>query len=71
VETVFGLIYPPQVALVGFGKLVEKPWAQDGLVGARTQVHASLSGDHRASNGHRGAVYLAAIDRLLQRPEQL
>ncbi len=71
VDTVFGLIYPPQVALVGFGKLVERPWAEDGMVGARLQVHASLSGDHRASNGHRGALFLAAIDRLLQQPEQL
>jgi pyruvate dehydrogenase E2 component (dihydrolipoamide acetyltransferase) len=41
------------------------------MVGARPQVHASLSGDHRASNGHRGALFLAAIDRLLQQPEQL
>jgi pyruvate dehydrogenase E2 component (dihydrolipoamide acetyltransferase) len=71
VDTVFGLIYPPQVALVGFGKLVERPWAENGMVGARPQVHASLSGDHRASNGHRGALFLAAIDGLLQHPEQL
>ena len=26
VESVFGVIYPPQVALVGFGKIVERPW---------------------------------------------
>jgi pyruvate dehydrogenase E2 component (dihydrolipoamide acetyltransferase) len=71
VDSVFGLIYPPQVALVGFGKLVERPWAENGMLGARPQVHASLSGDHRASNGHRGAAFLAAIDRLLQHPEQL
>src|SRR5208282_3700572 len=71
VETVFGVIYPPQVALVGFGKIVERPWASGGMVGARPVVMASLSGDHRASDGHRGALFLAAIERLLQEPEKL
>ena len=69
VETVFGVIYPPQVALVGFGKVVERPWAERGMVGARPGVMASLSGDHRASDGHRGGLFLAALDRLLQEPE--
>jgi pyruvate dehydrogenase E2 component (dihydrolipoamide acetyltransferase) len=71
VETVFGVIYPPQVALVGFGKLVQQPWAADGMVGPRPVIHASLSGDHRASDGHRGGRFLAAIDRLLQEPDKL
>ena len=71
VETVFGVIYPPQVALVGFGKIVEQPCARDGMVGARPIVMASLSGDHRASDGHRGGLFLAAIERLLQEPEKL
>jgi pyruvate dehydrogenase E2 component (dihydrolipoamide acetyltransferase) len=30
-----------------------------------------LSGDHRATDGHRGALFLAAVDRLLQQPEGL
>ncbi len=71
VETVFGVIYPPQVALVGFGKIVERPCAVGGMVGARPVITASLSGDHRASDGHRGGRFLAALDRLLQEPEKL
>jgi pyruvate dehydrogenase E2 component (dihydrolipoamide acetyltransferase) len=71
VETVFGAIYPPQVGLVGFGKIVERPWASGGMVGARPVMMASLSGDHRASDGHRGGLFLAAIERLLQTPEKL
>jgi pyruvate dehydrogenase E2 component (dihydrolipoamide acetyltransferase) len=43
----------------------------DGGVGARPLMTASLAGDHRASDGHRGGRLLAAIDRLLQRPEKL
>jgi pyruvate dehydrogenase E2 component (dihydrolipoamide acetyltransferase) len=71
VETVFGIVNPPQVALVGFGKIMERPWAEHGLVGARPVVVASLSADHRASDGHRGGLFLAALDHLLQEPEAL
>jgi pyruvate dehydrogenase E2 component (dihydrolipoamide acetyltransferase) len=68
--SVFGLIYPPQVALVGFGKIAERPWAEGGMVGSRRVVTATLAADHRASDGHRGGMLLAAIDRLLQTPEK-
>ncbi len=71
VETVFGVIYPPQVALVGFGKVVERPWAANGMVGAKPVLMATLAADHRASDGHRGGLFLAALDRLLQEPEKL
>jgi pyruvate dehydrogenase E2 component (dihydrolipoamide acetyltransferase) len=71
VETVFGVIYPPQVALVGFGKLAERPWCVGGQVVPRPVIEATLSADHRTSDGHRGARFLAAVDRLLQEPEKL
>lgn len=71
VARVYGVIYPPQMALVGFGRILERPWAEGGEVTARPAVTATLSADHRASDGHRGGVFLAAIDRLLQRPEEL
>lgn len=71
VETVFGVIYPPQVALVGFGKVVERPWVADGLIVPRPVVTASLSADHRVSDGHRGGLFLADLDRRLQEPQSL
>ncbi len=71
VETVFGVIYPPQVALVGFGKVVERPWVADGAVVPRPVLMASLSADHRVTDGHRGGLFLAEIDRLLQEPQSL
>ncbi len=71
VETVFGVIYPPQVALVGFGKLVERPWVTNGQILPRQVVVASLSADHRATDGHRGGLFLAEVDRLLQEPHTL
>ena len=71
VETVFGVIYPPQVALVGFGKVVEQPWAANGMIGAKPTIMTTLAADHRASDGHRGGLFLATIERLLQEPEKL
>ncbi|MFF4541892.1 2-oxo acid dehydrogenase subunit E2 [Streptomyces aureus] len=71
VETVFGVIHPPQVALVGFGTITERPWAVDGMLGVRPLVTATLAADHRATDGALGARYLAAVSRLLQRPEEL
>lgn len=71
VEAVYGVIYAPQVALVGFGKVRERPWAENGMVGARPVLTATLSADHRAGDGHTGGLYLAEIERLLQKPEEL
>ncbi len=70
-DVVLGVIYPPQTALIGFGTVVERPWVVAGGVGPRPVVTASLAADHRASDGHRGSAFLAAIDRLLQMPEGL
>jgi pyruvate dehydrogenase E2 component (dihydrolipoamide acetyltransferase) len=71
VGLVYGVIYPPQVALVGFGKVTERPWAENGMLGVRPVITSTLAADHRASDGHRGGKFLATIDKLLQEPEHL
>jgi pyruvate dehydrogenase E2 component (dihydrolipoamide acetyltransferase) len=71
VESVFGVIYPPQVALVGFGRMESRPWSEDGKLFTAPLVTASLSADHRASNGIRGARFLAELRERLQHPEEL
>ena len=71
VESVYGIIYPPQVALVGFGRVVERPWAENGMLAARPTLDLTLAADHRASDGHRGGLYLSAIERRLLHPEEL
>ena len=70
-ESVWGVIYPPQVAIVGFGRVLSKPWVVGGQVQPRPVVNASLAADHRASDGHLGGQLLVAIHRLLQSPETL
>jgi pyruvate dehydrogenase E2 component (dihydrolipoamide acetyltransferase) len=69
--SVFGIIYPPQVALVGFGKIAERPWAEGGMLGVRPVVTVTLAADHRATDGHYGSQLLVEIDRVLRTPESL
>jgi pyruvate dehydrogenase E2 component (dihydrolipoamide acetyltransferase) len=71
VRVLYGVIYPPQVALIGFGQPMLRPWVAEDRIVPRPLVTATLAGDHRASDGHRGALFLAEIDRLLQHPEAL
>jgi pyruvate dehydrogenase E2 component (dihydrolipoamide acetyltransferase) len=70
VESVFGVIYPPQVAIVGLGKVLEQPWAKDGMLGVHPVMNATLAADHRATDGHLGAQFLEALNRHLQTPDQ-
>jgi len=70
-DLVHGVIYPPQVALVGFGRIVERPWAVGGMLTVHPVVVATLAADHRVTDGHRGSRFLAALDAALQNPEEL
>jgi pyruvate dehydrogenase E2 component (dihydrolipoamide acetyltransferase) len=71
VEKVFGVIYPPQVALVGLGKITQQPWAVNGALCVRPVLVATLAGDHRATDGHKGGLFLEALNRNLQEVEKL
>ena len=71
VETAFPVIIPPQVAMVGFGKVNEAVVPEDGSPAVHPIVHASLAGDHRVTDGHTGGLLLGSLDRLLQKPEAL
>ncbi len=71
VDVVTPVIYPPQVAIVGIGRIRERPWAVAGMIGVRPVVTVTLAADHRVTDGHRGAQFLTALDRLLQTPEAL
>jgi pyruvate dehydrogenase E2 component (dihydrolipoamide acetyltransferase) len=71
VETVYGVIYPPQVALVGFGAIKEEPWAESGMVGVKPVLNVTLAADHRATDGNTGSEFLTALKNYLKKPEQL
>ncbi len=70
VDLLYGVINPPQVAIVGFGTPVARPWIHKGKIEARRTVTLTLAADHRVSDGHRGARFLNAIGNSLQTPEE-
>lgn len=67
VDGVQPLIHPPEVAMVGFGAITERPVARGGLIGARRTVRATLAADHRASDGLRAAIFLRTVADHLSR----
>lgn len=70
-DTVFGVIYPPQVAIIGFGSITEQPIAEKGMLGIRSVVNVTLAADHRASDGLTGSRFLTSLNKQLQNPESL
>ncbi|MGZ4752080.1 MAG: dihydrolipoamide acetyltransferase family protein [Oryzihumus sp.] len=70
VDLVHGVIHPPQVALVGVGRVLERPWAVDGLLGVRPLVRVTLAADHRATDGFVGSRFLTEVDRQLHTLEE-
>lgn len=66
-DAVFGVIHPPQVALIGFGAVRDDVWADGESVRVAPTVRASLSGDHRATDGLTGSVFLTELHRALDR----
>lgn len=71
VDALFGVIFPPQVAIVGFGRVARQPLVAGNRVTASAAVTLSLAADHRVSDGHAGALFLAEIAALLQEPDTL
>ena len=71
VEVTYPVIVPPQVAIVGFGRIGDEPIVADGELVVRPVVHATLAADHRVTDGHAGGLFLLAVKRLLEKPEDL
>ncbi|MFV8375743.1 dihydrolipoamide acetyltransferase family protein [Flavobacterium sp. LB1P71] len=70
-DTVFGVVYPPQVAIIGFGSISEQPFAENEMIGIRSCVSVTLAGDHRATDGLTGSRFLVTLNKYLQIPEAL
>jgi pyruvate dehydrogenase E2 component (dihydrolipoamide acetyltransferase) len=70
-DALYGVIFPPQVALVGVGRILERPWAVDGMLTVRPTVMVVLAADHRASDGRTASAFLAAFAHALDHPEEM
>ncbi len=70
VEALVPVIQPPQVAIVGVGSIVPRPWVVDGKVEVRSVASISVAADHRVSDGHAGALFLRDVAMRLEHPEE-
>ena len=70
-DLVHGVISPPQVALVGFGRVSQRPWVVDDVLVIRPVVTITLAADHRATDGAVGSRFLTTLATLLGDPEKL
>ncbi len=71
VETLIGIINPPQAAILGVGSVMPKPVVKDNAVVVRQVMKVALSADHRVTDGAEGAVFIKEIQNLLEAPAAL
>ncbi len=69
-DVLYGVISPPEVALIGFGRTVQRPWVVDGDITIRQIITVTLAADHRATDGAEGSRFLATIAHRLEHPEE-
>jgi pyruvate dehydrogenase E2 component (dihydrolipoamide acetyltransferase) len=65
------ILNPPESAILGVGRIADKPVVRDGAIVARTMCTLSLSFDHRVVDGAPAAAFLARLAELLERPYAL
>ncbi len=70
-DTLMPIIYPPQVAIIGCGQIVRRPWVKDGEVHVRQVMSVTVAGDHRVSDGRSAARFLSRFEKRLTKPGDL
>jgi pyruvate dehydrogenase E2 component (dihydrolipoamide acetyltransferase) len=70
-DSLFPIIYPPQVAIIGCGAVRLRPWIVDDKVVPRQTLAVTVAGDHRVSDGRAAGRFLNRLDQLLNEPEKL
>ncbi len=62
------IINPPQVGILGMGRVVEKPVVYEGEIAVRSMMFLSLTFDHRIIDGAPAAAFLKDIKTYLEDP---
>ena len=68
---VFGIIFPPQVALVGLGRIHKTAVEDNNLIRSGFVIDVTLSADHRVTDGLSGSRFLAQIEKIFLNPSML
>ena len=65
------IINPPEVAIVGVGRIAPRPVVCDGAVAIREMMNLSSSFDHRIVDGYQAATFIKAVKERLEAPAPL
>jgi 2-oxoglutarate dehydrogenase E2 component (dihydrolipoamide succinyltransferase) len=65
------IINPPQVAILGMHRIVERPIAFNGQVAIHPMMYVALTYDHRVIDGRTAVQFLVRIKELIEDPEAL
>ena len=72
VESFTAIINPPQAAIIAVSSITKRPsYDENDEVVPTSFMKLTLSADHRVTNGADGALYIAAVKRLLENPMML
>ncbi|MBI3762889.1 MAG: 2-oxo acid dehydrogenase subunit E2 [Chloroflexi bacterium] len=71
VEDFIAIINPPEVAILAVGSVKQVPIVKDGVLAAGTRMKATISADHRATDGAEAARYLQTVRKFLEEPLRL
>ena len=61
----------PDIAILGTGKIVDRPWIYEGRMSIRKILHLSLTFDHRALDGSEAAKFLTRVVQYLEDPARI
>lgn len=65
------IINHPDIAILGTGKIAERPWIKDGQIQIRKILHLSLTFDHRVADGWEAAMFLNKVISYLEDPARI
>ncbi|MGA2111988.1 MAG: dihydrolipoamide acetyltransferase family protein [Anaerolineales bacterium] len=71
VENFIAIINPPEAAILAFGSILESAVAEQGQVRVGQRMKATISADHRVTDGSEAARFLQALAGCLEQPLQL
>jgi pyruvate dehydrogenase E2 component (dihydrolipoamide acetyltransferase) len=65
------IINPPEIAILGLGRLTERPVVREGRLQVGHTLFLCLTFDHRAVDGAEAAGFLQTLKSILERPQML
>ena len=65
------VLNPPETMILGLGRILQRPWVENGQLTVKHVLHLSLTADHQILDGANAAEFLGAFCNILQNPEKI